>query len=123
MVALQSSPSIVVPSSSIIQRRRNWWRASTLFHADDDKAEENSPGVGARDCSIVDDELEVALIEMLGDVARPLNESLASTSELIGMPSLLDSWQTSEQAALLEEPLSFECGCCSVIIRSGERYL
>ena len=69
-----------------------------------DEAEENSPGVGVRML------FDAALIAMLDDVPRPLNESLASTSELIGMPSMLDSWEPSAQAALLEEPLSFGWG-------------
>ena len=75
-----------------------------------DEAKENSPGVGVGGCSLADGELDAALIAMLDDVPRPLNESLASTSELIGMPSMLDSWEPSAQAALLEEPLSFELG-------------
>ena len=57
-----------------------------------DEAKENSPDVGAGDCSIADDELDAALIEMLGDVTKSLNGSLASTSELAGMHLMLDSW-------------------------------
>ena len=44
------------------------------------------------------------------DDEQPLNESLPSTSELIGMQPILDSWQPSAQVAVLEEPLSFELG-------------
>ena len=75
-----------------------------------DEAKENSPDVGAGDCSIADGELDAALTEMPGDVTRPLDESLASTSELAGMHLMLDSWESSAQTTLLEEPPSFELG-------------
>ena len=49
---------------------------------------------------------------MLAGVPKPLTESLASASELIRVPSMLDSWELEPtvQAALLEEPLSFDWG-------------
>jgi len=79
-----------------------------------DEAEENPPADGGRggDCSIVDDEIDAALIALLVDLPGPLNESLASASELIRVPSMLDSWELEPavQAALLEEPLSFDWG-------------
>ena len=48
-----------------------------------DEAKENSPYVGTGDCSIVDDELDVALVAMLSGVSEPLDESLLSTPELV----------------------------------------
>ena len=87
-----------------------------------DEAEENPPADGGRggDCSIVDDEIDADL--MLVDVPGPLNESLASASELIGMPSMLDSWELepAAQAALLEEPLSFEWGSADSTLLSEQ---
>ena len=70
----------------------------------EDEATENSPG-----CSLSDDELDAAIVAMLGD-EQPFDESLPSTSELIEMQPMLDSWQSSAQEAVLEEPLRFELG-------------
>ena len=72
----------------------------------------NPPAYGGRggDCSTVDDEIDADLNKwLLAGVPRPLTESLASASELIRVPSMLDSWELEPavQAALLEEPLSF----------------
>ena len=74
-----------------------------------DEANENSPDVGIGDCSIADDdrELDAALVAMLRGVPEPLHESLPSTSELVAMHPMLDSWESSAQTALLEEPLDF----------------
>jgi hypothetical protein len=70
----------------------------------EDEAKENSPG-----CSLSDDELNAVIVAMLDD-EQPFNESLPSTSELIEMQPMLDSWQPSAQEAVLEEPLRFELG-------------
>ena len=63
--------------------------------------------------------LDAALVAMLDD-EQPLNESLASNSELIGMPSMFDSWESLTQAALIEEPLSFELGYAESRLLSGQ---
>ena len=66
-----------------------------------DETEENPPADGGRggDCSIVDDEVDVDLVALLADVSGPLTDSLASASELIRVPSMLDSWGVGASGA------------------------
>ena len=72
-----------------------------------DEAKDTSPG-----CSLSDDQLDAAIVELLDD-GQPLNDCLPSTSELIEMQTMHDSWQPpaqEAQEAVLEEPLRFELG-------------
>ena len=62
----------------------------------------NPPAYGGRggDCSTVDDEIDADLNKwLLAGVPRPLTESLASASELIRVPSMLDSWGVGASGA------------------------
>ena len=77
---------------------------NSVLSVQEDEAKDTSPG-----CSPSLDQLDAALVELLDD-GQPLNDCLPSTSELIEMQTMHDSWQPPAQEAVLEEPLRFELG-------------